>query len=67
MNLAFDGYVDQNVVLDAYREFMFAIADERPLSNLEQLGWLVLGSNMGEVIALTAKQRAFENRNGRDA
>jgi hypothetical protein len=49
MKLTLDADVALEVVQNAWSLFCLALVDERPLSDLEALGWLVLSHNITAV------------------
>ena len=52
MKLVLDADVAPDVVQNAWGIFCLASVDERPLSDLESLGWLVLSHNITAVLTL---------------
>jgi hypothetical protein len=56
VKLILDADVAPSVVKNAFAIFARAAVTDRPLNDLEALGWLVLAHNMGEVIAATQPQ-----------
>lgn len=58
MKLALDADVAPEIVQNAWSLFCLASVDERPLNDLEMLGWLVLGHNIAAVLTLRPPDRA---------
>lgn len=58
MKLTLDAYVSPDVVANAWNQWLFAAADERPLNELEALGWLVLSHNITAVLTMASSGRA---------
>lgn len=46
MELKLNADVSFDVIYEAFRVMNFAIAHDRPLNDLEALGWLVLSKNL---------------------
>ena len=58
MKLVLDADVAPDVVQNAWGIFCLASVDERPLSDLESLGWLVLSHNITAGLTLRPPDRA---------